>query len=63
MKIKLEINGSKKAIKQAIASGWKDRTGKTLALKDVEYPGDEEDILCAIPHLDRDMISVTEVSD
>jgi Tfp pilus assembly major pilin PilA len=62
MTITMEITGSKRQIKEAIAEGWNERTGDTIEAKDMEYVGDKEDIICGIPHMPQSFITIKSVT-
>jgi len=60
MKLIIEINDTEKNIKEAIAKGWNERFGEELTGKDIGSVQDKEEIICAIPYIELEKITLKE---
>jgi hypothetical protein len=58
MKVIIEIDETELEIKKAIAKGWNERFGEELTHKDISEVSAKDDILSAIPYLNREKIEV-----
>ena len=57
-KITIIIKESEKEIKNAIARGWNERFSEDITAADVSDITNKEDIICAVPYLEMDKITV-----
>ena len=58
MEIIIIIDEKELELKKAIAKGWNDRYQENLTYKDISEVSAKDDILDAIPYIDRDKIEI-----